>query len=110
MLKYVMKRLFWMLPTLFGITLVCFVVINLAPGSPVEQELSRMRMGGHSSSGSGISNEVLESIKKQYGFDKPMHIRYLIWLKNIVTLDFGESFSYRRSVVGVIVDKLPVSL
>ena len=101
-----------MLPTLFGITVICFLVINLAPGSPVEQELSKMRFGGRASSGSsgGVSNEVVEAIKKQYGFDKPMHIRYVIWLKNIVTLDFGESFTYQRRVTSVIADKLPVSL
>lgn len=115
MLKYTLQRILWMLPTLFGISLVCFVIINLAPGSPVEQALSKIRFGSQSSSGAGnsaqgVSNEVLEAIKKQYGFDKPIHIRYLIWLKNIVTLDFGESFSYRRPVIEVILDKLPVSL
>lgn len=109
MLKYVLQRVLWMLPTLFGITLVCFVIINLAPGSPVEQELSKMRFAsGHS--GAGVSDEVVEAIKKQYGFDKPMHIRYLIWLKNIATLDFGQSFKYQRDVISVIADKLPVSL
>jgi microcin C transport system permease protein len=112
MAKYVLQRLLWMLPTLFGISLVCFVIINLAPGSPVEQALSKIRFAGKSTAGSsgGVSNEVLESIKKQYGFDKPMHIRYLIWLKNIVTFDFGESFTYQRPVVDVIADKLPISL
>lgn len=111
MFKYVLRRCFWMLPTLFGITVVCFVVINLAPGSPVEQALSKMKMSGKSAGMSGgVSNEVVEAIKKQYGFDKPMHIRYLIWLKNIVTFDFGESFTYQRPVVEVIGDKLPVSL
>lgn len=100
-----------MLPTLFGITVVCFIVINLAPGSPVEQELSKMRMGGSSAgAGGGVSEEVIEAIKKQYGFDKPMYMRYLIWLKNIATLDFGESFKYRREVTTVIAEKLPVSL
>lgn len=113
MLKYIFHRLLWMMPTLFGITVVCFIVINLAPGSPVEQALSKIRFGaGSTSAGNamGVSNEVLESIKKQYGFDKPIHIRYLIWLKNIATLDFGESFSYQRPVIEVIVDKLPISL
>lgn len=113
MFRYLIHRLFFMLPTLFGITVVCFVVINLAPGSPVEQELSRMRFGGgHSSSGAGggVSDEVLAAIKKQYGFDQPLHMRYLIWLKNIVTLDFGESFTYKRDVVTVIAEKLPISL
>jgi len=102
-----------MMPTLFGISVVCFVVINLAPGSPVEQALSKIRFGGGANSGGsgmGVSNEVMEAIKKQYGFDKPAHIRYFIWLKNIVTLDFGESFTYQRPVIQVILDKLPVSL
>lgn len=115
MLKYMVRRLIYMLPTLFGITVACFVIINLAPGGPVEQAISRIRFaggssGGGSSAGAGVSNEVIEAIRKQYGMDKPLHIRYLIWLKNIATLDFGESFSYRRPVIEVIVDKLPVSL
>jgi microcin C transport system permease protein len=97
-----------MLPTLFGITVICFIVINMAPGGPVEQVLSQIRR--HSTASQGVSEEVIESIKKQYGFDKPLHVRYLIWLKNIVTLDFGESFTSRRPVIDVIADKLPVSL
>lgn len=111
MLKYVVRRLIFMLPTLFGITVACFVIINLAPGGPVEQALSRIRFaGGASSAGAGVSNEVIEAVRKQYGMDKPIHIRYLIWLKNIATFDFGESFSYRRPVIEVILDKLPISL
>lgn len=110
MLKYTLQRLLLMLPTIFGITVVCFVIINLAPGSPVEQALSRMKFGNTSNAGSSVSNEVLEAIKKQYGFDKPMHVRYLLWLKNIATLDFGESFTYQRPVSKVIMDKLPISL
>ncbi len=115
MLKYVLRRILFMLPTLFGITVVCFVVINLAPGGPVEQALSKIRFAAGMSAGGtdatgGVSNEVIEAIRVQYGMDKPIHIRYLIWLKNIVTLDFGESFTYRRPVIDVIVDKLPISL
>lgn len=113
MAKYVLHRLAWMLPTLFGITVVCFIIINLAPGSPVEQELSKIRFGGGKSSAGntgGVSDEVVAAIKKQYGFDQPVHIRYAIWLKNIVTLDFGDSFTYKRPVMEVIADKLPVSL
>lgn len=117
MAKYILQRIIWMLPTLFGITVVCFIIINLAPGGPVEQALSKMRFAGAMSGGSGgggaqvgVSNEVLEAIKKQYGFDKPAHIRYLIWLRNIVTLDFGESFTYQRPVIDVILEKLPISL
>ena len=112
MAKYVFQRLLWMLPTLFGITVICFVVINLAPGGPLDQAISRIRFSGHAGVGGsgGVSDEVIAALKKQYGLDKPIHIRYLIWLRNIVTLDFGDSFTYERPVVDVIADKLPVSL
>jgi len=109
-----------MIPTIFGITLVVFAIINLAPGSPVERKLQEMRFGGMGQTqmgmdgpgkdSSGISDEVLEALKKQYGFDKPVHIRYLIWLKNIFKFDFGESFTYEEPVTDVIISKFPVSL
>jgi microcin C transport system permease protein len=120
MLKYFLRRLAIILPTLLGVTIVVFVIINMAPGGPIEQKLQQMRFGsgeggGESSSRSrgatqGVSDEVLEALKKQYGFDKPLHIRYLLWLKNIVTLNFGESFTYEEPVLDVITSKFPVSL
>lgn len=120
MAKYIVRRFFMMIPTLFGITLLSFVIINLAPGSPIEQKLTRMMfsgaMGGQGGSGFtggsnfGVSDEVMAALKKQYGFDRPLHVRYLIWLKNIATLDFGQSFSYEEPVTSVIASKLPVSL
>ena len=80
-----------MIPTLLGVTMIVFTIINLAPGSPIEQKLQALRFGGaatgaqsvNSSSATGtqdggVSIEVVEALKKQYGFDKPMHIRYLI--------------------------------
>src|SRR5688500_6524882 len=104
MFQYLIRRLLMMIPTLFGITIVVFVIINLAPGSPVEQKLQAIRfggaMGGGSAAGSisghgdtGVSQEVIEALKKQYGFDKPLLTRYGIWLANLSRLDFGESFS-----------------
>lgn len=113
MLRYIFHRVLFMLPTLFGITVACFVVINMAPGGPVEQALTRARFSGTGGAGNtsmGVSNEVLEALKKQYGFDKPMHVRYFIWLRNIVNLDFGESFKYQMPVTEVIAQRLPVSL
>jgi microcin C transport system permease protein len=111
MWKYILHRTILMMPTLFGITLVCFLIINLAPGGPVEQALSQARFSGLPSMGSaGVSNEVMESIKKQYGFDKPVLTRYWIWIRNIARLDFGESVSYQREALTVIVEKIPVSL
>lgn len=112
---YLLRRLALMIPTLLGITLVVFFIINLAPGSPIEQKLQALQFSGsadqESSRGSAtVSKEVLEALNKQYGFDKPVHIRYWIWLKNLATLDFGESFTYEEEVLSVIVSKFPVSL
>ena len=117
MLIYLLKRLLAVTPTLFGITLVCFFIINLAPGGPIEQKIAQLQfanqstsMSGESSNASHISEEVLLALKKQYGFDKPIYTRYWLWLKSIATLDFGESFFYEEPVIDVIVSKFPVSL
>lgn len=127
MLTYILKRLLIMIPTLIGVTIVSFAIINLAPGSPIEQRIQQIRFGGGAggaggggggggagvgshSQNSAVSEEVIEALKKQYGFDKPIHIRYLIWLKNISRLDFGESFTYEEPAIDVIKSKMPVSL
>ncbi|MFN8846782.1 MAG: ABC transporter permease subunit [Bdellovibrionales bacterium] len=94
-----------------------FLIINLAPGGPVEQRLQQIRFGSGGDSGvdrgtedSSVNAEVIEALNKQYGFDKPLAERYLIWLKNIVRLDFGESFTYGEPVWELIKSKFPVSL
>ncbi len=115
MAKYLLKRLLVMLPTLFGVTLVVFAVINLAPGSPVEQRLQQLRFGGMGNveggkASSTVSDEVLAALNKQYGFDRPLHERYVIWLGNLARMDFGESFTYEEPVVDVVMSKFPVSL
>lgn len=124
LLVYLFRRLIAIVPTILGITLVVFVIINLAPGSPIEQKLQQIRFASSMGKGAGqgvsggstvrqehgVSDEVIEALKVQYGFDKPMHQRYLIWLKNLLKLDFGESFTYEEDVVDVIVSKFPVSL
>ncbi|MES2528774.1 MAG: ABC transporter permease subunit [Bdellovibrionota bacterium] len=120
MLKYFIRRLLILVPTLLGVTVVVFVIINMAPGGPIDQKLQEIRFGAgetmmegaskHGHASQGVPDEVLAALKKQYGFDKPMHIRYFIWLKNIATLNFGESFTYEEPVVDVIVSKFPVSL
>jgi microcin C transport system permease protein len=121
MLKYFLRRLAILVPTLLGVTIIVFAIINMAPGGPIEQKIQQLRFGGgdgggdHSGTNSrgstqGVSNEIMEALKKQYGFDKPMHERYLLWLKNIGTMNFGESFTYEEPVIDVIVSKFPVSL
>lgn len=121
MAAYFLRRIAFMLPTFLGITLVTFVVINLAPGGPIEQMLSQMRFGGQMAgsasegsltgqAGEGVSEEILAELKRQYGFDKPLLTRYGLWLWNLARLDFGMSFVYDEPVIEVIVSKFPVSL
>ena len=90
-----------MLPTLLGITLVTFVIINLAPGGPIEQKLQQIQEaqagGGRSDMGSAqVTEEVIEDLRKQYGFDKPLVTRYFIWIKKLWDMDFGQSFTYEE--------------
>jgi microcin C transport system permease protein len=121
MLKYFLRRLAILIPTLIGVTIVVFAIINMAPGGPIEQRIQQMRFSGGDGSGApanstnrgstqGVSNEIMEALKKQYGFDKPVHERYFLWIKNIATLNFGDSFTYEEPVLDVIVSKFPVSL
>jgi len=101
MFSYLIKRLLLMIPILFGITLICFIVINLAPGSPASftEEFSPK-----------ASPEAMESLKKLYGLDKPVHERYLNWLRMVVTLDLGKSFVDGRSVKEKIKERLPITV
>jgi len=111
MFIYILRRIFLAIPTFLGITLITFLIINAAPGGPIEQKLQKIRMGGGDGGRStNISQEILDAMIKQYGFDKPVHTRYFIWLKNISKLDFGESFSYQEPAIDVITQKFPVSL
>ena len=115
LLSYFIRRLLIMFPTLLGVTIISFGLINMAPGSPVEQKIQQLRFSGGEGSSSGkgdigISKEVIDALKKQYGFDKPIHIRYGIWLRNLFNLNFGESFTYEEPVTNVILEKLPVSV
>jgi peptide/nickel transport system permease protein len=90
MLGYLIKRFFEMIPTLFGITLLSFFIIHLAPGKPTDilTELNPK-----------ITPEAREKLEKYYGLDKPIMEQYGLWLKRIVKLDFGESFSTDRRPV-----------
>ncbi len=121
MLKYFIRRMLILIPTLVGVTIIVFAIINMAPGGPIDQKIQQLRFGAGDGGNSvdaasrggenhGVSDEVMAALKKQYGFDKPLHERYFLWLKNIVTLNFGESFTYEEPVIDVIVSKFPVSL
>lgn len=112
MTTYVVRRLLLMVPTLIGITLVCFILIQFVPGGPVEQVISRVRAYANERGGSAkaISAEEVENIKAYFGFDKPAYIRYLTWVRNLLRLDLGNSYVYQQPVWHVILSKMPISL
>jgi len=112
MTAYILRRLLLMIPTLFGISLVCFTLVQFVPGGPVEQQIAKVQ-GFASARGGGartISAAEIENIKAYYGFDQPAHIRYVRWLGNLLRFDLGKSYSYQKPVWDVIVSKMPVSL
>ncbi len=114
MRDYILRRLLLMIPTLLGITVVCFTLIQFVPGGPVEQMISRLREASTEGRGAdasrSISQEEIENIKKYYGFDKPAHVRYFQWLGNVLRLDLGTSYTYEEPVWDVISSKFPISL
>jgi microcin C transport system permease protein len=138
MFAYIFRRLMLMVPTLLGIMVINFIIIQAAPGGPVEQMLSQIqgtasnatdRISGNVSDTSsriqtdtsgggagtyrgarGLPKELIERIEKMYGFDKPMHERFFLMMKNYLVFDFGESFFRNRRVVDLVIEKMPVSI
>lgn len=113
MQKYILRRLLAFLPTLFGITLVCFTLIQVVPGGPVEKAIQRMRYGAGGDTASSkveVTEELRRQLEKQYGFDKPIHERYLHWLGDVARLDFGRSYYHERPVLDLLIERFPVSL
>ena len=137
---YILKRILLMIPTLLGIMLMTFAVIQFVPGGPVEQVIAKMQGTDSDSTGrisgntgneagsqqqqmaggdgtsfkyrgaQGLDPEFIKSLEKQFGFDKPAHERFLLMMVNYFTFDFGESYFRDRSVVSLIAEKLPVSI
>ena len=108
MARYIAQRLLFLIPTLLGITLITFMIIQLAPGSPVSLKL--LGPGGAGVRSDLISKEVIEQTKKLYGLDQPFYIQYGRWIQRLMTLDFGESYKDRRPVWDKIKEALPVTL
>jgi len=103
MLNYTIRRLLLLIPTLFGITVVTFIIINLAPGDPVEM-INRGEMDTR------ISPAAYHQMLHLYGLDEPLHVRYFTWVKRVCALDFGKSFLDHRPVTEKIVERLPATL
>jgi len=105
-----------MIPTLLGITVVCFTLIQFVPGGPVEELISRAQAAAAEKGGAGLdpsralSPDEIAHIKAYFGFDKPAWQRYFIWLSNVVRLDLGTSYSYQEPVWDVISSRFPISL
>ena len=138
MLNYIVKRLFLIIPTLFGILAVNFIIIQAAPGGPVEKAIAQIKgtevsvterftsSGGEQLNNNqnksynsteskyrgsqGIDPDLIMELEKQYGFDKPPLKRFFEMLSNYLVFDFGESFYKDRSVISLIIEKLPVSI
>jgi len=138
MLPYILKRLLLIIPTLFGIMLINFCIIQIAPGGPVEKMIARIKhadmeatsrvsgtgsdFGGKTTSAltenattayrgsQGIDPQIIKDIEKMYGFDKPPVERFFMMLKGYLTFDFGKSFFRDSSVIDLIKSKLPVSI
>ena len=113
MSTYIIRRLLLMLPTVLGITVACFILIQLVPGGPVEEFISRyqaLQSERGSLSKHSLSSAEVDNIKAYFGFDQPAHIRYIKWLKNLLRLDMGTSYAYQEPVWGVISSKFPISL
>lgn len=115
MTRYFLQRLVVALPTLLGISVLCFFLVQMTPGGPVEQALAEMRqssVGGEVGGGrvSQITEEQRQALVEYYGFDKPILTRYFLWLGKLVTLDLGESYFHSEPVLDLIRRALPVSL
>jgi microcin C transport system permease protein len=135
MTSYILRRLLLMIPTLLGIMTLNFLIIQSAPGGPVEQAIAKIQgidtsatrrvdsgvdteiiqsnNGGNSSQyrgAQGLPPELVEELEQLYGFDKPLHERYFEMLGNYLRFDFGDSFYRDSSVVDLILEKMPVSI
>ncbi len=142
MFPYIIRRLFLIVPTLFGIMVVNFLVIQAAPGGPVEQMIARIKgtvseatarvsgadQGDVSTRGGkqgpimtdgisskyrgarGLDPEIIKEIERQFGFDKPAYKRFFMMIRTYLLFDFGDSYFRDRSVLSLVIEKMPVSI
>ena len=102
MLVYLTKRLFMMIPLLIGITLISFLVIHLAPGEPTDMQTDLNPKS---------SVEMRDRLRERYNLDKPLYVQYGLWLKQVATLDFGESFAQdHRPVLEKVGERMPITI
>jgi microcin C transport system permease protein len=121
MSRYILKRIMLMVPTLFGVMLITFAVTQFVPGGPIEKMIAEIEgrgSAGEAVSGGaalyqgdrGLDQDRIEQLKVLYGFDRPPLERFLTMMGNYLLFDFGESYYHHRSVVDLVISKLPVSM
>ncbi len=98
-LKYIIKRFFYIVTTLFGVSIIAFVILRVIPGNPIAMMLPPQ----------ATQQDIIE-LKAQYGLDEPIPIQYGIWLKNVVQGDFGVSIHMKQDVMELITERLPATL
>ncbi|XOF32422.1 MAG: microcin C ABC transporter permease YejB [Candidatus Electrothrix sp. YB6] len=118
---YICKRLLLMIPTLFGVMFITFVITQFVPGGPVEKMMAQLEgrgKGGEAVSGGsnryqgkqGLDQERVEQLKKLYGFDKPPLQRFFSMMASYLVFDFGDSYYHQKGVAELVISKLPVSM
>ena len=112
MWTYFLRRLLLVIPTFIGITMAVFVVMQLVPGGPVERRILQYQMGALATgrTAEALPEDAIQQIREYYGFDKPIHERYLLWLGNIARMNLGNSYVYQEPVWDVIKARFPVSI
>jgi len=122
MWSYILQRLLLMIPTLFGVILITFAIVQFVPGGPVEQMVAQLQgrdaggeVGTVQTEGAyrgrqGVDAARVEEIKKLYGFDKPAHERFFQMVGQFARFDLGKSFFHNKDVWSLIKEKLPVSI
>ncbi len=101
MIKYLVKRILGLIPVFFGITVISFLVIHLAPGKPTDIQTSLNPK---------VSHEARLKLEKLYGLDRPVHVQYIEWLKRFLKFDFGRSYIDARPVSKRIFERIPITL
>ncbi|XCN72471.1 MAG: microcin C ABC transporter permease YejB [Candidatus Electrothrix aestuarii] len=118
---YILKRFLLMIPTLFGVMFITFVITQFVPGGPVERMMAQIEgrgAGGESGGGSGglyqgkkgLDEERIEQLKKLYGFDKPPIQRFFSMMGSYLVFDFGDSYYHQKGVAELVISKMPVSM
>src|SRR5690606_13903333 len=137
MFAYVIRRLLLIIPTLLGIMVINFAIVQVAPGGPIERIIADVTGTGVDATGrisgatgsetgrtgsttgrtdseyrgaQGLPPEFIAQLERQFGFDKPWHERFLLMMGNYITFDFGDSYFRGRSVVDLIIERMPVSI